>query len=198
MRCIAGRAVLFLLLIILGPACSFVFVEGVPDYHRGLPPEEPVDCTSARAAPMVDTMLASGALVSMIVAANADDDDSEAVSSSQDASLATSATLAGAFAASAIYGYVVTQRCYDEKAKRARRLGRAWRRSQSERRAAERQAAEQGGAQQDASRPGAVVDSEAAPGAEIRHRVPEREDGHEQRLSPEALERWGGPEDSAP
>lgn len=193
MRCIAGRAVLFLSLIILGPACSFVFVEGVPDYHRGLPPEEPVDCTSARAAPMVDTMLASGALVSMIVAANADDDGSEAVSSSQDGSLATSATLAGAFAASAIYGYVVTQRCYDEKAKRARRLGRAWRRAQSERRAAERP-----DARQDSSRPGAVVDAEAAPGAEIRHRAPEREDGHEQRLSPEALERWGGPEDSAP
>lgn len=203
---IVGRFVLLLVLVSLGSGCSFVFVEPVPDYHRGLPPEEPVDCTSARAAPMIDTIIAAATLTATAVAAGADDDyEGDSVRANLTGPLLATAVATS----SAVYGYITITNCREAKTKRAERLRRTWQRERYEQRAAEwaqrphRRGAdvEADGTRRQAPEPAAEehheppAQEEREPAAQEK---PEPEAQEEQEPAPELLERWGGPEEAAP
>lgn len=123
---IVGRFMLLLSLVSLGSGCSFVFVEPVPSYHRNLPPQEPVECTSARAAPMLDTIVAAVSLTAAAAAAAADDEEYEDESVNRRENVTANLLVAAVATSSAIYGYVTVKECRDAKAERAEALRRDW------------------------------------------------------------------------
>ncbi len=94
--------------------CSLVFVEPPPKVAEGSRPA-PVDCTTSKAAPALDSIAAGLEVVRMAYAASADDKDYKDFPISREADIALGLTFATLFAGSAIYGYTKTSTCRKTK-----------------------------------------------------------------------------------
>src|SRR5689334_10820618 len=55
--------------------CSFLFTTKTPDHPEHIPPTMPLQCTTTRAAPIVDTVIAGLEAVRTVVALNAKESD---------------------------------------------------------------------------------------------------------------------------
>src|ERR1700722_10566477 len=93
-------AVLFAGLVIVPAGCSLAFVNGPPPNHQKL---AYFDCSSSRALPTLDLLVAGAATVEAIAGGTGNLGASGL--SSNRAALAVFGTEAALFAASAIYGY---------------------------------------------------------------------------------------------
>jgi hypothetical protein len=95
------------------PGCSYAFVEHVPAHHAQM---GYVDCTSGKAAPVLDTLGAGFEVVRSGVAIAAHDSAYESYPISRTADIAIGVGLAAVLTASAIYGYSNTSECARAKA----------------------------------------------------------------------------------
>jgi hypothetical protein len=98
------------------PGCSFLFVSPPPSnagYAGSVRAIEPVRCTSSKAGPVVDTVIAGLEAVRTGVALAADDSAYKDFPISRGADIGLGIGLFSLFAASAAYGYVVTGNCVD-------------------------------------------------------------------------------------
>jgi len=96
--------------------CSFLFVSPPPSNAGragSVRSIEPVKCTSSKAGPVVDTVIAGLEAVRTGLALGADDSAYKDVPISHGADIGFGIGLFTLFAASAAYGYVVTGNCVD-------------------------------------------------------------------------------------
>jgi hypothetical protein len=86
-----------------------IFTTKAPEY----PPAPPVHitCTTTRAAPIVDTILAALEVARTVVAVNAEDSVYKDAPFNRSADIGFGVGFAALFAGSAIYGFSVTNRC---------------------------------------------------------------------------------------
>jgi hypothetical protein len=96
-------------------ACSFIFVKGAPASVEKLPPTERVECTSSKVAPVVDTLIAGYQVFRTGYALSRSDADYTGEPIKRNADIGFGVGLAALFAASSIYGYVVTGQCSEAK-----------------------------------------------------------------------------------
>src|SRR5262245_18743225 len=61
--------------LVLSTGCSLIFVSGPPDHPETLPPSAPIDCTSSKVTPVIDTVVTGLQVVRTAVAASAHDSD---------------------------------------------------------------------------------------------------------------------------
>src|SRR5580698_1295828 len=94
--------------------CSLAFVNGPPPNHQKL---AYFDCSSSRALPTLDLLVASAATVDAIPGVA----NSASSLSSSRANLAVFGTEAALFAASAIYGYSKTAECREAQSEMVKR-----------------------------------------------------------------------------
>ncbi|MBX3186511.1 MAG: hypothetical protein KF819_05830 [Labilithrix sp.] len=113
---------------VLSSGCSFLFVKGPPINAEKLPPSKPVECTTSRAAPVVDAAVTAFQVVRTVYAIKASDTDYWNVPISRGADIGLGVGLTTLFGASMIYGLTTTSECIDAKERHARRR-RAPRRS---------------------------------------------------------------------
>ncbi|HMJ10348.1 MAG TPA: hypothetical protein VK524_03025 [Polyangiaceae bacterium] len=78
-------------------------------------PERPGPCTSSKALPTVDTVIAGLQLAGVAVAASANESDYEGSPITRKGDIALGATMAALFATSAVYGFTSTSRCDELK-----------------------------------------------------------------------------------
>jgi hypothetical protein len=97
--------------------CSFLFTTKTPDNPERIPPTTPLQCTTTRAAPIVDTVIAGLEGVRTVIALNAKESDYTGSTLNRSSDIGFGVGLTALFAASAIYGYAVTGGC--DAAKRA-------------------------------------------------------------------------------
>jgi hypothetical protein len=114
MSTIQLRSVTVCALALLCSACSFIFVERPLSAARGLP-ERPGPCTSSKALPAVDMVIAGVQLLGVGIAASANESDYERSPISRKGDIALGAALATLFATSAVYGFTFTSRCAELK-----------------------------------------------------------------------------------
>ncbi len=88
-----------------------IFTTQAPEY----PPAPPVHvtCTTTRAAPIVDTIVAGLEVAPTVLAVNADDSVYKDAPFNRSTDIGFGVGFAALFAGSAIYGYSVTSRCSD-------------------------------------------------------------------------------------
>ncbi len=98
----------------LAIGCSFVFTEGPEPPLRHRPPQPP-DCSTSRAPPIVDTILAGSQLLRAGAAVDASDADYQGESISRREDVALGVGLTALFGLSAIYGFHTTSECDDTK-----------------------------------------------------------------------------------
>jgi heme/copper-type cytochrome/quinol oxidase subunit 3 len=111
-RCIA------LTLLLSTTGCSFLFVKPTKE-------PKPRECTSSRAAPIVDTLVGTYELVGAGVAAQSRDEDYEGEElRTRQSDMLFGATLGALFVSSAIYGYVHTADCSKAKSEKRRKRSR--------------------------------------------------------------------------
>ncbi len=91
--------------------CSFLFTTKAPSQPERLPPNERIECTSSKAAPIIDTIVGGLEVVRTGVALGADDSDYRNVAISREADIALGVAFSALFISSAAYGYTVTSRC---------------------------------------------------------------------------------------
>lgn len=96
--------------------CSFVFVDSPPDHPERISSQSEVKCTTSKAAPVIDTLIAGYQGVRTAMAASASDADYSGAPISREADVFFGAGFLALFASSAIYGYVTTGNCKDAKA----------------------------------------------------------------------------------
>jgi hypothetical protein len=97
--------------------CSFLFVKPTKE-------PKPRECTSSRAAPIVDTLVGTYELVGAAVAAQSRDEDYEGEIRTRQSDLLFGATLGALFMSSAIYGFVHTADCSNVKSEKRRKRSR--------------------------------------------------------------------------
>jgi hypothetical protein len=85
---------------------------------------KPRECTSSRAAPIVDTLVGTYELVGAAVAAQSRDEDYEGEIRTRQSDLLFGATLGALFMSSAIYGFVHTADCSNVKSEKRRKRSR--------------------------------------------------------------------------
>ncbi len=102
--------------------CSFLFTTKAPSQPERLPPNERIECTSSKAAPVIDTIVGGLEVVRTGVALGADDSDYRNVAISREADIALGVAFSALFISSAAYGYTVTSRCSALKEDRLERL----------------------------------------------------------------------------
>ncbi len=112
----ARAALAGLILFCCLPGCSFTLTTAPPAHALRLPPNARLECTSSRAAPVVDSVLAGLAGLETTVGALADDRDFEGEPFSREVFLGASIGAGALFTVSAIYGFSVTSDCRDAKA----------------------------------------------------------------------------------
>lgn len=95
--------------------CSFVFVSGPPSHIGQGGPSGPVECTSSKAAPIIDTIIAGYQVFRTGYALSADDSAYVDSPIKREPDIALGATLTAPFAGAATYGYIVTGHCSDTK-----------------------------------------------------------------------------------
>ncbi len=98
--------------------CSLVFVSRPPSDVQAIPVTKQIDCTTSRAAPILDTVLGGLEAVRTGVALAAKDSDYAKLPISKGADIGFGVAFTALFAASAIYGYNSTAQCSDEKERR--------------------------------------------------------------------------------
>ncbi len=111
------RAVLVAALVIVPAGCSLAFVNGPPPNHQKL---AYFDCSSSRALPTLDLLVAGAATVDAIGGAAG-----ASTLPSNRAELAVFGTEAALFAASAIYGYSKTAECREAQSEMVKRSAQA-------------------------------------------------------------------------
>jgi hypothetical protein len=104
-------------------ACSLIFVQGPPSSVERLPPSESVECTSGKAAPIIDTLVAGYQVFRTSYALSHSEADYNGAPISRSADIGMGVGFTALFAASALYGYGVTSECSEAK-ERHRRLQR--------------------------------------------------------------------------
>src|SRR5262245_59968727 len=101
-----------LFILLVGPSgCSFLFTTKAPSDVELAQTPGPVQCTTSRAAPIVDTIIGGLEVVRTGVALNATDSDYINSPINRSADIAFGIGFASLFVASAIYGYSVTGHC---------------------------------------------------------------------------------------
>jgi hypothetical protein len=91
--------------------CSFLFTTKAPDHPERIPPAVPIQCTTTRAAPIVDTVIAGLEVVRTAIAVSAKDSDYTGSTLDRSTDIGLGVGFTALFAASAIYGYAVTSGC---------------------------------------------------------------------------------------
>ena len=114
MRVFFGRAAAFSLILSCS-GCSFLFVKGKPANTEAFPPSEAVECTTSKAAPVLDTVFAGLELARTGYAVSLDDSKYRGQTLSRGADIGLGIGFAALFVSSAIYGYVKTGDCVDAK-----------------------------------------------------------------------------------
>jgi hypothetical protein len=102
--------------------CSFLFVHSPPAQHAQL---HYFDCTSSKAAPVIDTVVAGLEAVRTGVAISASEGDYAGYPISRGADIGFGLGLTALFTAAAIYGYNATGDCADAKEALERRAEEA-------------------------------------------------------------------------
>src|SRR5439155_14954438 len=102
--------------------CSLVFTTRAPDHPERIPPAMPIMCTTSRAAPVVDTIIAGLESVRTIFAVSAKDSVYQGATITRPADIGIGLGLTTLFAVSAIYGFSVTSGCDEAKQTRARQI----------------------------------------------------------------------------
>jgi hypothetical protein len=98
---------------VLNSGCSFVMIPRTPPESRfGV---DVRTCTTNRAAPVVDTMVAGLQVVRIAIAAGASEEDSRQAQLPREADIAIGASLLGLFAASAAVGYAHVNACKEAR-----------------------------------------------------------------------------------
>ena len=97
------------------PGCSFLFVSPPPKGAGEFASFEPVKCTTSKAAPVVDTVIAGLEAVRTGIALAASDSDYNGVPISRGTDIGLGLGLFALYGASAAYGYVVTGNCKDAR-----------------------------------------------------------------------------------
>jgi hypothetical protein len=100
--------------------CSFLFTTKAPSDAELARTPGPVECTTTRAAPIVDTVIAGLEVARVGVAANASDSDYSNAAFDRKTDIAFGVGFAALYTASAVYGYTVTARCSTVKEARLR------------------------------------------------------------------------------
>ena len=111
-----GNRILAAALMVCLPGCSFLFVSPPPSnagYAGSVRSIEPVKCTTSKAAPVVDTVIAGLEGIRTGLALGAKDSAYQDAPISRGADIGLGVGLFALFAASAAYGYVVTGNCLD-------------------------------------------------------------------------------------
>ena len=98
--------------------CSLLFVDAPPPNHAQL---RHFDCTSSKAAPIIDTVIGGYQVVRTAVALSAEDSDYGSYPISRGADIAFGLGLSTLFIASAVYGFSTTGDCSDAEDALARR-----------------------------------------------------------------------------
>ena len=101
--------------------CSLVFVTQAPSDVEKIPPDSELDCTSSKAAPIIDTGIAVAQGVRAAFAADADDSTYEDAPITREADIGFGLGLATLFAVSAAYGYSATGACKTAKLEHAQK-----------------------------------------------------------------------------
>lgn len=104
-----------MLLGLANSGCSFLFVTAPP--ARAEQASQPnADCTTGRAAPVIDGIIAAYQVVRTVYAVQGSNESTFATAPiSREADIAWGVGMTGLFVASAIYGGVITSRCRDFK-----------------------------------------------------------------------------------
>jgi hypothetical protein len=100
--------------------CSYIFVTGKPANAESLPPSEPVECSTSKAAPVLDTVFGSLEIARTAYALSRSDGDYSGQPLSRGADIGFGVGFVALFASSAIYGYLKTSPCADAKAQHER------------------------------------------------------------------------------
>ncbi len=106
--------------------CSFAFVNAAPDHAAQAPAQQPVECTSGRAAPVIDTIIGAYQLVRTGYALQADDSDYSGTGFTREADIGLGLGFMTLFTASAIYGYSLTSECAGLKERHALAASESW------------------------------------------------------------------------
>jgi hypothetical protein len=91
--------------------CSFIFVNGPPEHVEQPVAHSHADCTSGKAAPIIDSIITGYELIRTAYAATASSRSYSGAPLSREADITLGAGFAGLFLASSIYGFVSTSRC---------------------------------------------------------------------------------------
>jgi hypothetical protein len=123
MKHIHSRSIVFCLAAVLGlgnSGCSFLFVSGPHSQKSPGRIAAQVDCTSSKAAPVLDTIFGGLEVARVAYAASAPDSvySNPNQPLSREADIGLGLGFAALFVGSAIYGYTVTSKCSEYKAGR--------------------------------------------------------------------------------
>jgi hypothetical protein len=99
--------------------CSLLFVTSPPKHVEKLPPSEPVECTTNKLAPVIDTLVTGFQVYRTIYAAQASNGDYAGLPISRSTDIVLGSSLTALFLVSAAYGYKTTDQCIDAKAAHA-------------------------------------------------------------------------------
>jgi hypothetical protein len=105
-----------LLLGLASSGCSFIFVTP-PPAHAEQASQPYADCSTSRAAPVIDGIIAGYQVVRTIYATQAPDSSYQGAPISRGADIGLGLGFAGLFLASTIYGTMETSECRDFKAR---------------------------------------------------------------------------------
>lgn len=97
--------------------CSFLFVDGPPDHPERVSRQSELRCTTSKAAPIIDTVIAGYQVIRTGAAVAASDSTYDGAPISRGADIGLGLGFMALFGASAAYGYVVTGDCKDAKAR---------------------------------------------------------------------------------
>ena len=103
-----GAAVASLACLALVPGCSWFFVKAPPAQRA---PAQPVACTSGKAAPVIDSVVAALQVVRVGYAIGQSDADYKNFPISRNVDIGLGVGLTALFAASAAYGFSATSTC---------------------------------------------------------------------------------------
>ncbi len=102
--------------------CSFVFTRSPPEHPELVPVQHPIECTSSKAAPIVDVIITGFQVVRTSLAIAADDEQYEDFPITRGADIGIGAGLAALFAVSSGYGFANTNDCARMKRAHERRV----------------------------------------------------------------------------
>jgi hypothetical protein len=102
---------------VLLSGCSFAFVRPPPaPEKRSAPPGVQVECTTSRAAPIVDAVITAFQALRTAVAVSSTEADYVDAPIDREVDIAAGVTLTTLFGVSAIYGFYATSQCDTAKA----------------------------------------------------------------------------------